>query len=73
MSELADQHEPDRPARAVIIKAAADLFGEKGYHGTSVRDMRVDPLHQRLSGHFVGDDDRRAQQLEGANQRVQFA
>ncbi len=29
----------DRPARAVIIRAAADLFGEKGYHGTSVRDI----------------------------------
>ena len=30
---------PDRPARAVIIGAAADLFGKKGYHGTSVRDI----------------------------------
>ena len=35
----ADALPPDRPARAVIIGAAANLFGEKGYHGTSVRDI----------------------------------
>lgn len=29
----------DRPARAHIVDAAAQLFGEKGYHGTSVRDI----------------------------------
>jgi AcrR family transcriptional regulator len=31
--------DPDRPARAAIVAAAAHLFGEKGYHGTSVRDI----------------------------------
>jgi AcrR family transcriptional regulator len=31
--------DPDRPARAAIVDVAAHLFGEKGYHGTSVRDI----------------------------------
>jgi AcrR family transcriptional regulator len=31
--------DPDRPARAAIVDVAAELFGEKGYHGTSVRDI----------------------------------
>ena len=39
MSRAPRPREPDRPARSVIIGAAADLFGEKGYHGTSVRDI----------------------------------
>ncbi len=39
MSRTPRQGERDRPARSVIIGAAAELFGEKGYHGTSVRDI----------------------------------
>lgn len=39
MNGRAAQHGPGRPARDVIIGAAANLFGEKGYHGTSVRDI----------------------------------
>jgi AcrR family transcriptional regulator len=31
--------DPDRPARAAIVDVAARLFGDKGYHGTSVRDI----------------------------------
>jgi len=31
--------DPDRPARAVIVDVAARLFGDKGYHATSVRDI----------------------------------
>ena len=31
--------DPDRPARSNIVDVAAQLFGEKGYHGTSIRDI----------------------------------
>ena len=30
---------PDEPARDVMVGVAAELFGDKGYHGTSVRDI----------------------------------
>ncbi|MEO5898629.1 MAG: TetR/AcrR family transcriptional regulator [Ilumatobacteraceae bacterium] len=39
MSRRPPNSDPDRPARAAIVDVAAHLFGEKGYHGTSVRDI----------------------------------
>ena len=39
MSRRPPPSDPDRPARAAIVDVAAQLFGAKGYHGTSVRDI----------------------------------
>ena len=39
MSRRPPSSDPDRPARAVIVDVAARLFGDKGYHATSVRDI----------------------------------
>jgi len=39
MSRRPRPTDPDRPARSNIVDVAALLFGEKGYHATSVRDI----------------------------------
>jgi AcrR family transcriptional regulator len=64
--------EPDRPARAAIVGAAAQLFGEKGYHGTSVRDIsnEIGILAGSLYSHIASKQELLAEILRGYTARA---
>ena len=72
MSRLPAAADPDRPARAAIVNAAAHLFGEKGYHGTSVRDIsgEVGILAGSLYSHITGKQELLAEILRGYSARA---
>lgn len=64
--------DPDRPARAAIVDVAAHLFGEKGYHGTSVRDIsnEVGILAGSLYSHIASKQELLADILRGYSARA---
>ena len=67
MSRRPASRDPDRPARAAIVDVAAQLFGEKGYHGTSVRDIssEVGILAGSLYSHIASKQELLAEILRG--------
>ena len=72
MSRRPSRTDPDRPARAAIVEAAARLFGEKGYHGTSVRDIsnEVGILAGSLYSHIATKQELLAEILRGYSTRA---
>lgn len=72
MSRRPSRTDPDRPARAAIVEAAAHLFGEKGYHGTSVRDIsnEVGILAGSLYSHIATKQELLAEILRGYSARA---
>lgn len=38
-TELVDEHRPTRPGRIFLMRTAIELMGERGYEGTSTRDI----------------------------------
>lgn len=72
MSRRLPGSDPDRPARAVIVDVAAHLFGEKGYHGTSVRDIshEVGILAGSLYSHITSKQELLAEILRGYSARA---
>jgi TetR/AcrR family transcriptional regulator, cholesterol catabolism regulator len=72
VSRLPQHADPDRPARAAIVNVAARLFGEKGYHGTSVRDISngVGILAGSLYSHISSKQELLAEILRGYSSRA---
>ena len=72
MSRRPASRDPDRPARAAIVDVAAQLFGEKGYHGTSVRDIssEVGILAGSLYSHIASKQELLAEILRGYSARA---
>ena len=72
MSRRPASRDPDRPARAAIVDVAAHLFGEKGYHGTNVRDIsnEVGILAGSLYSHIASKQELLAEILRGYSARA---
>ena len=72
MSRRPSRADPDRPARAAIVGVAAHLFGEKGYDGTSVRDIsnKVGIQAGSLYSHIASKQELLAEILRGYSARA---